>query len=294
MEENNQDDKKNKLEKTQTLSFKDSISDKNTWVKGLNITKENIPFILIIISGMGAAIQTIELSKIDLTYLRFFSVSQLAADGALVSLTVLASYIMYRFYLTTLMVMPPIANLERAVKNKDKKYIPTDGHAVIIFSQGVSAAAIFMHIGPFKDKLLVMIAISSMLLAGLAFSLKYFWLYNKQWRILEPTDRPWWKSQKTAKEILFVGPSAVLLIYTILNLGNIYLTLYKIPTPERLANYEYVKSRIEEDYGKDQKYNIRYFNDKYTFIEITKDRSIAIYKTDDILFNAQHIIIEND
>ena len=156
------------------------------------------------------------------------------------------------------MVMPLIANLERAIKNKDKKYIPTDAQAVIIFSQGVSAAAIFMHIGPFKDKLLIMIAISSMLLAGLAFSLKYFWLYNKQWRILEPTNIPWWKSRNTAKEILFVGPSAVLLIYTVLNLGSIYLTLYKIPTPERLTNYEHIKSRIEEDYGKDEEYNIRY------------------------------------
>lgn len=291
MGDNNKIDKKNELKETQNTSFKDSISDRNTWIKGLNITKENIPFILIIISGMGAAIQTIELSKIDLTYLRFFSVSQLAADGALVALTVLASYIMYRFYLTTLMVMPLIADLEKAVKNKDKEYTPENAIPVLIFSYSVSTAALYMHSGPFEDALLIMIAISSMMLAGLTFSLKYLWLFNKQTRILEDVEITWFK---LVREALMMAIPAAMLIYTVLNLGNIYLNLYKIPTPERLANYEYVKSRIEEDYGKDQKYNIRYFNDKYTFIEIAKDKSIAIYKTDDILFNAQHIFIENN
>ena len=289
MKGNGHNNKKNELEKTQNTSFKDRISDKNTWIKGLNITKENMPFILIIISGMGAAIQIIELSKIDLTYLRFFSVSQLAADGALVTITVLVSYIMYRFYLTTLMVMPLITNLEKAVKDKDETYTPENGIPVLMFSYSVSAAAWYMHSGPFEDALLIMIAISSMMLAGLTFSLKYLWLFNKQTRILEAVEITWFK---LVRELLMIITPAAMLAYTIINLGNIYLDLYKIPTPERLANYEYVKNRIDEDYGKDQEYNIRYFNDKYTFIEITKDRSIAIYKTDDILFNAQHIIIE--
>lgn len=289
MKGNGHNNKKNELEKTQNTSFKDRISDKNTWIKGLNITKENMPFILIIISGMGAAIQIIELSKIDLTYLRFFSVSQLAADGALVTITVLVSYIMYRFYLTTLMVMPLITNLEKAVKDKDETYTPENDFPVLMFSYSVSAAAWYMHSGPFEDALLIMIAISSMMLAGLTFSLKYLWLFNKQTRILEAVEITWFK---LVRELLMIITPAAMLAYTIINLGNIYLDLYKIPTPERLANYEYVKNRIDEDYGKDQEYNIRYFNDKYTFIEITKDRSIAIYKTDDILFNAQHIIIE--
>lgn len=289
MKGNGHNNKKNKLEKTQNTSFKDRISDKSTWIKGLNITKENMPFILIIISGMGAAIQIIELSKIDLTYLRFFSVSQLAADGALVTITVLVSYIMYRFYLTALMVMPLITNLEKAVKDKDETYTPENGIPVLMFSYSVSAAAWYMHSGPFEDALLIMIAVSSMMLAGLTFSLKYLWLFNKQTRILEAVEITWFK---LVRELLMIITPAAMLAYTIINLGNIYLDLYKIPTPERLANYEYVKNRIDEDYGKDQEYNIRYFNDKYTFIEITKDRSIAIYKTDDILFNAQHIIIE--
>ena len=187
--------------------------------------------------------------------------------------------------------MPLIADLERAVKDKDKEYIPTNTIPVLMFSYSVSTAAALMSSKLFKDNLLLMIAISSMILAGLTFSLKYLWLYNKQWRIVKPVKITWFKK---VREALMMAIPAIMITYTVWNLGSTYLDLYKIPTPERLANYEYVKSRIEEDYGKDQKYDIRYFNDKYTFIEITKDKSIAIYKTDDILFNAQHIIIEND
>lgn len=289
MKTSGQNNEENKLEKTQIATFIDSVSDKSTWIKGLKAIKEDMPIVLTTISGMGAGIQIIELSKIDLSYLRFFSVSQLAADGALVTITLLASYLMYRFYLITLMALPLITELERAVRDKNKEYTPTNAISVLIFSFSVSLAARYMHGGLFENALIKMILISSMMLAGLTFSLKYLWLFNKQTRILEAVEITWFK---LVRELLMIITPAAMLAYTVINLGNIYLELYKIPTPERLANYEYVKNRIDEDYGKDQEYSIRYFNDKYTFIEITKDRSIAIYKTDDILFNAQHIIIE--
>ena len=289
MKTSGQNNEENKLEKTQIATFIDSVSDKSTWIKGLKAIKEDMPIVLTTISGMGAGIQIIELSKIDLSYLRFFSVSQLAADGALVTITLLASYLMYRFYLITIMALPLITELERAVRDKNKEYTPTNAISVLIFSFSVSLAARYMHGGLFENALIKMILISSMMLAGLTFSLKYLWLFNKQTRILEAVEITWFK---LVRELLMIITPAAMLAYTIINLGNIYLDLYKIPTPERLANYEYVKNRIDEDYGKDQEYSIRYFNDKYTFIEITKDRSIAIYKTDDILFNAQHIIIE--
>lgn len=293
MKENSQNDKNNGPQKTQSASssFRDRVLHDINWIKELNITKEHTPFFLIIISAMGAAVQTIELSKIDLTYVRFFSVSQLAADGALVTITLLASYIVYRCYLITWIVLPLIADLERAVKDKNKEYTPTNSIPVLAFSYSVSAAAYVMHKGLFEDNLIAMIGLSSMILAGLTVSLRYLWLFNKQWRIIRSEKITWFK---IFREILMIATPAAMIVYTVLNLGNIYLDLYRIPTPGRLANYEYIKNRIEEDYGKDQEYKIRYFSDKYTFIEIDEDKRIAIYKTDDILFNAQHIIIENN
>lgn len=287
MEKSNEDNKQDVMKKTKNYSIRDRIFDKSLWLRGFNITKENIPFILIIISGLGAAIQIIEISKIDITYIRFFSVTQLAADGALITLTLISSYIMYKFYLTTLVVMTPITNLENALIREDKTYKTTkDIPSLVIFLQAVSGAAIFMHRGPFEENLYLMIAISSMIIAGLAFVLKYFILHRKYVKMRDDTAGNAWS------DIFFIAAPAILIAYTVVNIGNIYLDLYKIPTPERLTNYNYIKSRIAQDYGSNKEYNIRYFNDKYTFIEITQDNSIAIYKTDDILFNAQHIIIE--
>lgn len=287
MEKDNTNNKQDTLEKPPIYSIIDRIFDKSIWLKGLNLTKEYIPLILILISGLGAAIQIIEISKIDMAYIRFFSVTQLTADGTLVAITLLASYIIYKFYLTTLVVMTPITNLEKALKTEDKTYKTSkDIPSVIAFLQGVSAAAIFMHVGPFKDNLLIMIALSSMIIAGLTFVLKYFLLYRRYTKMREPTTKQSW-----ADIVLTIGPAA-LIAYTLINLGNIYLDLYNIPTPERLTNYSYIDSRIAQDYGSSAKYDIRYFNDKYVFIGIVQDKKIAIYKTDDILFNAQHIIIE--
>lgn len=285
MEKNNQGE----LEKTQTYSIKDRVSDKKALLKGFNLTKENIPFILVLISGLGAIIQLIEISRIDIAYIRFFSVTQLAADGTLVAFTLLTSYIMYRFYLSTLTVFETITGLEKAIANKDVAYltiVTKDIPYIVAFLTAVTGVAVFMHSAPFKVNLLLMIALSSMMIAGLTFTLKFFVLHDEYIKTIESTTRKSWPN------IVLIAMPAILIVYSIGNLGNIYLNLYKIPTPERLTNYSYVESRIAQDYGSDEEYSIRYFNDRYMFIEITEDKRIAIYKTDDILFNAQHIIIE--
>lgn len=285
MDKNNKDE----LEETKTYDIKAKMSDKKALLKGFNLTKENIPFVLIIVSGLGGIIQLVEISKIDIAYIRFFSVSQLAADGTLVAFTLLTSYIMYRFYLSTLTVFDIVPSLEKAILNKDITYlrkVTNDIPPVLGFLMAVMGVAIFMHSGPFKENLLLMIALSSMIIAGLAFILKFFTLHDKYIKAIDS------KAKRSWPNIVLIATPAILIAYSIWNLSNIYLDLYKIPTPERLNNYSYVESRIAQDYGNNKEYKIRYFNDKYMFIEITEDKSIAIYKTDDILFNAQHIIIE--
>lgn len=285
MEKNNEDE----LEKTQIYNIQAKMSDKKALLKGFNLTKENIPFTLIMISGLGGIIQLIEISKIDIAYIRFFSVSQLAADGTLVAFTLLVSYIMYKFYLSTLTVFDTIPNLEKAILNKDVTYlkkVTSDIPPVLGFLIAVMGVAIFMHGDPFKVNLLLMIALSSMMIAGLAFTLKFFTLHDKYIKAIDSNTKKSWPN------IILMATPAILIAYSMWNLSNIYLDLYKIPTPERLTNYDYVESRVAQDYGNDKEYRIRYFNDKYMFIEIVEDKSIAIYKTDDILFNAKHIIIE--
>ena len=293
MEKDQETDKQDELKETQIYNIKGRVSNKDL-LKGYNLTKENIPFILAAISGLGALIQIFELSRIDIAYIRFFSVNQLVPDGTLVALTLVACYITYRAYLITLTVLNPITNLEKAIINQDKahlKQINKEIPIIIVFLLSVTAAVVFVEIKSLKVNVSVMTIISSMMLAALAFVFKYFTLHKKYIESVYSSPENS-RLKESLPNITLILMPAGLMLYTVLNVGNAYLDLYRIPTPEKLTNYSYIKSRITQDYGKDEEYKIRYYNDKYTFIEITQDKSIALYKTDDILFNAQHIIIE--
>lgn len=293
MEKDQETDKQNELKETQIYNIEGRVSNKDL-LKGYNLTKENIPVLLAAISGLGALIQLFELSRIDIAYIRFFSVNQLVPDGTLVALTLVACYITYRAYLVTLTVLDPITSLEKAIINQDKahlKQINKEIPIIIGFLLGVTAAVVFVEIKSFKVNIALMTIISSMMLAALAFVFKYFTMHKKYIENVYSSPENSRLKESLPNLVLILMPAG-LMLYTAMNVGNAYLDLYRIPTPEKLTNYNYIKSRITQDYGKDKEYEIRYFNDKYTFIEITQDKSIALYKTDDILFNAQHIIIE--
>lgn len=291
MEKDQETDKQNELKETQIYNIEGRVSNKDL-LKGYNLTKESIPVLLAAISGLGALIQLFELSRIDIAYIRFFSVNQLVPDGILVALTLVACYITYRAYLVTLTVLDPITSLEKAIINQDKahlKQINKEIPIIIGFLLSVTAAVVFVEIKSFKVNISLMTIISSMMLA--AFVFKYFTLHKKYIESVYSSPENSRLKESLPNLVLILMPAG-LMLYTAMNVGNAYLDLYRIPTPEKLTNYNYIKSRITQDYGKDKEYEIRYFNDKYTFIEITQDKSIALYKTDDILFNAQHIIIE--
>ena len=267
------------------LSFQEKMLNKKTWQDGFNLTKENIGITLILISGLGAVIQIIELMKIDISYLRFFSVTQLSADGALASITVLLSFIVYRLHLITYTSLSIIPRLEKAIENKDNRYFPNELMHVIGLFIGVKGAAIFLNREFFGDRIIELGIISSMMLATLYFVSKYFLLVRKFFKVTNASKQLLIPSNLLA--VISVGMT----MYALAKVAGIYIELYRIPTPERLDNYQYLESRIERDYGITEKYKILYFNDRYTFVEIEKDKRIIIYKTDDVLFSVRHTII---
>ena len=262
--------------------------NKKTWQDGFNLTKENIGITLILISGLGALIQIIELMKIDISYLRFFSVTQLSADGALASITVLFSFLVYRLHLITYTSLSIIPRLEKAIEDKDNRYFPNELMHVIWLFIGVKGAAIFLNVEFFGDRIIELGIISSMMLATLYFVSKYFLLVRKFFKVTNAGKRALIPSSLLAT--LSVGMT----IYALAKVAGIYVELYRIPTPERLDNYQYLESRIERDYGITEKYKILYFNDRYTFVEIEKDKRIIIYKTDDVLFSVRHTVVVDE
>lgn len=266
-------------------SFLDKVFDTKTWIDGFNLTKENIGTALILISGLGAVVQIIELLKIDISYLRFFSVTQLAADGALAFITVLYSFIIHRLYLITYTNLQMIPELKRAIADRNDRFIPKELMHVVALLTAVTGAAIFLRADVFRDRVSIMFTLNAMMIATLYFTAKYFLLVRKHMKVNQPWRRDFW-----AINILVIS-SVAMTTFTVGKVASMYLELYRIPKPEELINYSYLEDRIERDYGVNKEYRILYFNDKYTFVDMKeKDKGIIIYKTDDVLFNVRHTV----
>ncbi len=272
---------------TKISSFSDRITSRKTWLDGFNLTKENLGTALLLVSGLGAVIQIIELIKIDISYLRFFSVTQLAADGALAFVTVLYSFIIYRLYLITYTSMSIIPRLEKAIEDKDNKYVPSEIMSVIALFVGVQGAAIFLNVEAFGDRSILMFTINAMMLATLFFVSKYFLLVRKHIKVSDISKKGIWSAN------FLVVSSVSITIYALIKIAGIYIELYRIPTPNKLNNYEYLASRVKKDYGitDNNDYKPLYFNDKYTFVEIKSNKSVIIYKTDDVMYSVRHTIV---
>ena len=64
----------------------------------LDFLRDNISLIVLVPTFLGASWQIIELARLNLFYIRFFSVTQVPVDGALIIFIGLISYAFYKFY----------------------------------------------------------------------------------------------------------------------------------------------------------------------------------------------------
>ena len=87
----------------------------------------------------------------------------------------------------------------------------------------------------------------------------------------------------------FIG-LVLLIIFLLLSIKLVLTQLDSINKPYNLDNYTNLEERIADDYNgiEKQDYELLYFNDLYTFIEIEKPqddkKKVVIYKTEDVLF----------
>ena len=65
---------------------------------GLRFIGDNTKIVLAVTYGLGATTQVLKLGAIDPTYIRFFSVSQLIADGAFFIFLIFLGYISFRAF----------------------------------------------------------------------------------------------------------------------------------------------------------------------------------------------------
>lgn len=270
-----------------------SVSDRvmnlfyqDTWADLFGWCRKNLTTLVLLISGLGSIVQVYHLAKMNLSYVKFFSITQLIADGSLILVTILTVIIIYK-------IQAPILKMDI------EKQISNSIEAVPVKSLTLEYLVIIMFLGfPFllsffTYRMSVEWLWVSPILATFVISLDIVFIFftlsyvRKYYDYLKTTP----SDLKLKKLTIFVCNSILVLsllttLYFSYKVAYIYLEGYKIPF--NVVNYQKVKDKTEADYGELRSYELMYFNDVYTFVAIEqKDSDIkrtVIYKTQDILF----------
>lgn len=264
-----------------------------TWKHAFEWSKDNISTALIWISGIGAIIQIRELASIHVSYIRFFSVTQLISDGALVLL--MAAFITIIAFITTKFLTPTSVAKQLIIdikKNRSFSYFEKYVRYLCMFLGSIACVGAFMEIKAAdiqKDMFVSMILISLMF-AYLTYSAFYYSVFDDY---LQKTNDKFllfgkynFKDYYTSFNRFMVIATAM--VIRIVVVKSIFLFPAASRLPYNLENYSKVAEKVEEDYKHINQYRLLYFNDTYAFIEISKNEDakakIVVYKTDDLMF----------
>ncbi|MBD8081727.1 hypothetical protein [Chryseobacterium caseinilyticum] len=265
--------------------------------------KNVFPIILILPTFIGGLWQILELIFIDPSLIRFFSITQLIADGILI----LSITIILALYLHLLDKHFDFKNLVKfdLLNTQFNPYQLLAGLVLIICTSS------YYYIG-FNDVGLDYIENSrigalliQLLLAGifLPLFLKGILVFSREILIisffknqeLKVKRLKEFKNKKGALYYLVHFISLILMSTTLMLfiISIIVLVEFRNKTiyPQNLENLKNIFKQIHDEFGKNQKASILYFNDTYIFVELENNRTeektpkrIKIYKTDDVLF----------
>nr|WP_181718039.1 hypothetical protein [Psychrobacter sp.]QJS05186.1 hypothetical protein [Psychrobacter sp.] len=286
-EKNNSDANYNELDRLIIL-----LMNKGTWEILFKWCKENLTTSILLISGLGAIIQVLELAKINIAYIRFFSATQLISDGVLVLATVLiiiTAYSVFRFIFLSQNIR---LYIELRMKDKKLSKDSTDRYAILSFLVPVIFYIFLTGVvfKTFKENFFMNLIGLAFLYTLLTVSFIHTCLY---YEYLTSTTEDF-KFKKIHISIAkWVRPLNILLtVVSIPALILLCLHVYKLPS--NLENYTKVNQQVEKDYRDIDSYEILYFNDTYLFVEIIKGnkKSIAVYETKGVLFDKNVIVNE--
>lgn len=262
------------------------------WKPLLKLLKENFGLILFFIYGLGAFIQVLELSRIDLSYLRFFSVTQLASDGALVFVTLaIFSFVAYIYYFYVTLKFrdeEKISNTDR--KTKENISLLTPFLCLLIIS-GIGYVYILNYIPIEEQKRLpILFLILPAVMVGM---LAYFIKYSRYERnAIKGINK-----KNLTIFILFLITTLSYLLIPIIIIKTFIAYSSILREPKDFENYSKVGLLIKEQHKDVNSFKILYFNDKYTFVKLNRVTSnkntIEVYKTDAILFDETVIKIKD-
>lgn len=289
--------------------------------KYLDQIKKNLSLILLLPTLLGGLWQLFELSKMSISFIRFFSATQLLPDGLLVLLITTLLYITFKFtriYKTRLQKKIIKVNIDKPKnkmnnffikKNLNNKLTYVDNpiyrknisfiffNVLMILIPALFLICVIKYTSFFNDFLThfnflsflfiwipFIMVINEMMISSLILLV----------HIIESETFKQIQSYCTKKPItkeIILFPFKLLITQII---AMSFIAFYFIISffhqeyflPKNLKNLEYIKESLHnQDYNQS---NISYFNDKYIFIEHKnneKDAIIEIIKFDELLKN---------
>lgn len=267
---------------------------------------ENLTTVLLFNSLLGTVWQLIELSMINISYIRFFSLSQIPVDGALISFVFFLIYsigmLIKKFVLYTLeakmerYTQPEM--MEKIVKNIDCTIKRSVVGFIVIIIIDIGLAIFFITSmfasGPlFTILLLGFFVLGTGLMASDIIVFYCIKLYND-----DPSADNIDDIGNTVITVLenyrnCIGGLAIASIIVAILLLSLLLKSISdnFILPVNLYNTEKMESIIYSDFKTDT-YDIEYMNDQYIFVSLCTiescdheiDKKIVIYPTETVLF----------
>lgn len=253
----------------------------------LNWSKCYLTTCILLISGLGAILQIYNLMAIDITYVRFFSPSQLIPDGALILAITIILFVSYKVG-DHIFLNNDIQQTIKKHSKEDKAYLKRFIYAAIPIV-GFLLFIVALKILAKPGYIIYTIAGIGLTIPVLEASMLHSFEYSSYIAEKEDATR---KEQflATITELWQVGIGTVMIIFCLMLITIIGSKAYKVPND--LENISRVEDRIKQDYEDIKRYEVRYFNDKYLFIRLIKENSttIAIYDTNEVMFDKNIIV----
>lgn len=224
--------------------------------KVLHLIKENINLLILIPTVLGGFWQLIELVSMDVSFVRFFSITQVVSDG-LIILFLLSIYLVLQWMIFSEEVY------DKYVKSPTS-YLSVK---IVLFLFYTLIYCVVIYKMYHKDKLrsldILIFFYTSLFFLRFTRDLLTYWLGDT--------------FKKNFIVLIFVVIFPITLFY-ISDISKVFHKLYYVPS--NIKNIEYIECYT----GKKKKdFELLYFNDKYVFIKDIKSKQIEIINFEEML-----------
>lgn len=285
----------------------DDVAKKKTLREQVKWILDNITLILLLPSFLGAVWQILELSSINVAYIRFFSVTQIPVDGILILFLIILIIVIGKAIIGLLK-----STFESKIKMLEDedfvKKIRKNLNSSIKKMLGIIAILIVLMIYLISELFASMFPkspIATILFVGFFIAGLMFYILDAAMLIgLKYSDEGINRDNVSDYIDAFVDKHRKPIYWTILASIAIvifisYLLLKAFSAsfilPADLYNTKTLESVIYKDF-KTKNYDIEYFNDKYIFVKLCAikkcnhrlDKEIIIYPTEKVLFKTTY------